>query len=146
MQVIVTATAPGTSRTPREALWPEDQMAGLRAAFPAIQFCDGVTHGALDLIADAEVVFGHLHREEFLAARNLRWVQSHGAGVDWALAIPELVASDVILTSTKGAQAVTIAEHTFGLLIALARQFYTLFEAQQQRCYLRPVEPSPVGL
>ena len=66
---------------------------------------------------------GDFSREVFLAAKELRWVQCHGAGVNKLMGIPELVASNVRITSTKGAHAATIAEHFFGMLIGLTRQF-----------------------
>ena len=53
-------------------------------------------------IADTEVYFGWLNREEFLAARKLCWIQSPSSGVDRFLAIPELREGEVILTSARG--------------------------------------------
>lgn len=129
--------------TPR----PERYLPGLGAGFPQAEVVLARTHAeAVAGAAEAEVIFGHLTREVFLAARRLRWVQSHGAGVEWLAPIPELVASDVIVTNTRGAHAATIAEHTFGLLIALARGFPSLYRAQGRREWLRPLERPAIGL
>lgn len=116
-------------------------------SFPGVRFALAEEPSAvLREIGDAEVVFGHLTREQFAAARRLRWVQSQGAGVDWLFSIPEIASSDVLVTNTRGAQADTIAEHAFGLLVALARGFSGLFEDQRQRLWRRPLPRPAVGL
>jgi phosphoglycerate dehydrogenase-like enzyme len=46
--------------------------------------------------------------------------------------IPELVESDVTVTNTRGGHAATIAEHTIGMLITLARGFRTLDVQSQE--------------
>lgn len=95
---------------------------------------------------------GDFSREVFLAAKELRWVQCHGAGVNKLMGIPELVASNVRITSTKGAHAATIAEHFFGMLIGLTRQFPKLQEAQHRQEWVnwaqwpKVIGRRPVGL
>lgn len=129
--------------TPR----PERYLPGLGTGFPGIEFV--VARTPEEEVAgarDAEVVFGHLCRAAYLAARRLRWIQCHGAGVEWLARIPELADSAVLVTNTRGAHAATIAEHTFGLLIALARGFPSLFAAQGRRVWTRPLERPAVGL
>lgn len=129
------------------APWSEQQVRDLQTAFPEVEFVAAKTPEAmLAAAADAEVVFGRLSREAFLAAKKLRWIQSSAAGVEWLQEVPELADCDVIVTNTRGAHAVTIAEHTFGLLICLARGFVSLFRAQQRRAWLRPPEQPPVGV
>ncbi len=113
--------------------WDAEEFRSVTSRFPHITFCSALTNAqAVAEIGDAEVVFGDFSREVFLAAKQLRWVQCHGAGVNKLVGIPELMASDVQITSTKGAHAPTIAEHFFGLLISLARQFPKLQLAQQR--------------
>ncbi len=116
-------------------------------SFPDVRFALAEEPDAvLSEIGDAEVVFGHLTREQFVAARRLQWVQSQGAGVDWMFSIPEIADSQVQVTNTRGAQADTIAEHAFGLLVALARGFFGLFEDQRNRLWRRPLPRPAVGL
>jgi len=147
MNVLVTAPRPGTAGTPQVALWPAAQLDRIRAAFPTLRLIDGLSRdAALAAAPEIEVVFGHVTRDVFLAAPRLRWIQCHGAGMDWMMRVPELVASDVIVTNTRGAHAATIAEHTFGLLIALTRGFPRLWAAQQAREWLRPLGYTPVSL
>lgn len=129
------------------APWSEQQVEELQKAFPKIEFVVAKTPEALmAAAAEAEVVFGRLGYEPFLAAKKLRWIQSSSAGVEWMQELPVLADSEVIVTNTRGAHAITIAEHTFGMLICLARGFGSFFKAQQQRVWLRPLERAPVGL
>ncbi len=129
------------------APWSEEQLAETRAAYPAVEFVWGQSHDAAERqIGDTGIVFGHLHRDGFLAARQLKWIQCQGAGVEWVAQIPELIESDVLLTNTRGAHAATIAEHTFGMLVYLARGFRTLVAAQERKEWLRPLGFQSVGL
>lgn len=129
--------------TPR----PERYLPRLMEAHPTIAFVVARTPAeVLAGVGDAEIVFGHLDRPAFLAARRLRWIQCHGAGVEWLAQIPEAAASDVLITNTRGAHAATIAEHTMGLLVALTRDFPALFAAQRRRVWLRPLARPAIGL
>ncbi len=71
-------------------------------------------------IASAQVIFGGIGQDQFPKAKNLRWVQFPAAGVE-SMCYPEFVASDVVLTNCQGCYAPEIAEHVFGLLLALTR-------------------------
>lgn len=82
--------------------------------------------------ADAGIAFGPVNEELFHAAKKLRWIRSGSAGVEWLVHAPSLRESDVMVTNTRGAHATTIAEHTFGMLVFLARRFDELYEAQKQ--------------
>jgi phosphoglycerate dehydrogenase-like enzyme len=129
------------------APWSGQQVQELQTAFPEIEFVVAkMPEAMLAAAAEAEVVFGRISREAFLVAKKLRWIQSSSAGVEWMQEVPELGDCDIIVTNTRGAHAVTIAEHTFGMLISLARGFVSLFKAQQRRAWLRPPEQPPVGL
>ena len=78
------------------------------------QFHREVTH--------AHIVLGGLSREDFLRARQLRWIQYEAAGVENIL-YPELVESPVVLTNMQRMYSPTISESVMGLLIMLARRF-----------------------
>ena len=75
---------------------------------------------ALREIADTDVVFGGFSRSLFENAKQLKWVQVLGAGVDGVL-FPEFVKSDVILTSAKGFVGPHLADQTWALLLGLLR-------------------------
>jgi phosphoglycerate dehydrogenase-like enzyme len=72
-------------------------------------------------IVDADAIYGWPTAAMLASAPNLKWVQTPSAGVDFLLRVPELVDADVVVTNTRGAHAASIAEHVFGLLLALTR-------------------------
>jgi D-2-hydroxyacid dehydrogenase (NADP+) len=89
----------------------------------------------VDDLESAEVMLGGISREEFRMARNLRWIQATGAGVD-GLLFPELVESDVILTNASGVHPIPIAEHTFALILAITRGLIKSFEGKRRKEWL----------
>ena len=129
------------------APWNEDRLAELQAAFPQVEWARARTpEETLAQIGDTEVVFGHLNSEAVRAAKSLKWVQGHAAGVEWTASVPELADSDIQITNTRGAHAQTIAQHTIGMLVALARNFKLRFEEQGRREWTRFPEKPSVGL
>ena len=117
----------------------------LRRELPAVEFIvpDSEEH-KLAAAADAEVALGSVTAELLAAAPRLKWVQSGSAGVEWIP--PQLADTDIVVTNTRGAHAATIAEHAFGMLIALARRFDDLRQAQRDKVWLRPAPQPTVGL
>src|SRR5262249_50651736 len=75
-------------------------------------------------IVDTDALFGRVPPDVFLLQKRLRLYQSVGAGVD-SILTPELVNSDVILSSEKGEVGIHLAEHAFGLLLTLSRGLHT---------------------
>ncbi len=116
-----------------EPVWtiPPEQVARLQRLFPQHTFVNAVTEEqAFAEIRDADVVFSSVVTPAlFDAATRLRWIHSPAAGVG-RLLFPELVRSDVVLTNSSGLHAVPIAEHVFGLAIALARKFHVAVRRQ----------------
>jgi phosphoglycerate dehydrogenase-like enzyme len=75
-------------------------------------------------ITDTDVVLGGVSRDLFLKAEKLRWIHVPSAGVDGVI-FPELVSSNVILTSMKGHVGIHLADHAMALLLALIRGIHT---------------------
>ena len=71
-------------------------------------------------VADTDVIFGGLNRTLFENAKQLKWVQVLGAGVDSVL-FPEFVESDIILASAKGYVGSHLADQTWALILGLLR-------------------------
>jgi phosphoglycerate dehydrogenase-like enzyme len=69
-------------------------------------------------VADAHIIFGDFSREDFLAARELRWVQYSSAGVEEIL-YSELVESPVVLTNMQRKFSPSISETVIGMLLTL---------------------------
>ncbi len=75
----------------------------------------------LQEVADADAIIGAPSREVINAARQLKWLQITSAGVKPYL-VPEIVNSDIVMTNAKTLSAPAIADHGFGMLLALTRK------------------------
>ncbi len=106
---------------------------GLLTGIPNLTVVRTNTHDELVReIADADVLYGRPDAEVLAAAKQLKLVQSQSAGVDFLMNFPELVESDVVLSNTRGAHAPSIAEHAFGLLLALTRKIPASLDYQHK--------------
>lgn len=77
----------------------------------------------IEELPDTDIFVGYsLRPEQLKVARKLQWVHSTAAGVV-QLMYPEFRESGVLLTNPSGVFSVPMAEHTIGLMIALARNF-----------------------
>jgi phosphoglycerate dehydrogenase-like enzyme len=127
--------------------WVNRSVEEIRHEFPQVEFIMADKQaGLFDRAAEAEVAFGPISPELFKVAKNLRWIQSSSAGVEWMGNIPELAETDIIVTNTRGAHASTIAEHAFGMLVFLARGFNYLYESQKRHEWQRPLVQPGIGL
>ncbi len=72
-----------------------------------------------------------LRPEQFRLTRQLKWLHCTAAGVN-QLMYPELRESRVVVTNASGVHAIPIAEHTIGMLIAMARHFPDALRHQLQ--------------
>jgi len=80
-----------------------------------------------DLLAqelpDTDIFVGYsLRAEQLTHAKKLKWIHSTAAGVA-QLMYPELRDSGIVVTNPSGVFSPPMAEHTMGLLLALARNF-----------------------
>jgi len=89
------------------------------------------------LIPDAEVLFAWgLGRRLVPQAAKLRWLHTPLAGVDRVLS-PELLATTVRITSSRGVNSVSVAEHALALVLALTRGIVTAARAQKERRWVQ---------
>lgn len=109
---------PGLTLTeiPKQSVISLENAAGTDSEIVISEYADAHKH-----IADADIVLGIVTPKLFSAAKKLRWVQSISSGVD-SFMYPEFINSDVLLTSEKGLVGEHLADHAFGLLLALTRQ------------------------
>ena len=70
--------------------------------------------------------------QQFALAPNLKWIHSTAAGVS-QLMCDELRNSGVIVTNPRGVFSTAMAEHSMGLLLALARNLPGAFRHQERR-------------
>ncbi|MXY03384.1 MAG: D-2-hydroxyacid dehydrogenase [Acidimicrobiales bacterium] len=104
---------------------PDDEAAIRDAAGPGavVNIVDRPRDGVL-LAADAQVILGIVPQWLFDAAPKLRWIHATASGVDMFM-YPRFLDSDVVLTGEKGLVGSHLADHAFGLLLALVRRIAT---------------------
>src|SRR5713226_220752 len=74
-------------------------------------------------LPDTDIFVGYsLRPQQLKLARRLKWLHSTAAGVA-QLMYPELRESGIVVTNPSRVFSVPMAEHTVGLLVALARNF-----------------------
>ena len=74
-------------------------------------------------LPDTNIFVGYsLRAEQLVHARELKWIHSTAAGVA-QLMYPELRHSGITVTNASGIFSVPMAEHTMGLILAMARNF-----------------------
>ncbi len=101
---------------------PDDEAAIREAAGPGavVNIVDRLRDG-VPLAADAQVILGIVPEWLFDAAPKLRWIHATASGVDMFM-YPKFLDSDVVLTGEKGLVGSHLADHAFGLLLALVRR------------------------
>jgi D-2-hydroxyacid dehydrogenase (NADP+) len=83
-------------------------------------------------LPDTGIFVGYsLRAKQLKDAKELRWIHSTAAGVA-QLMYPELRDSGILVTNPRGIFSVPMAEHTMGLLLALARNFPDALRGQDQ--------------
>ena len=100
----------------------ESDVRELREAAPSLNLVFPARENLMKELADADAVIGGLNREQFLAAKKLKWMQITSAGVENYLSIPEIKNSQVTMTNMKIVQGIEIADHALALLLALTRR------------------------
>ncbi|MFQ6040496.1 MAG: D-2-hydroxyacid dehydrogenase [Candidatus Poribacteria bacterium] len=114
----------------------ENVLPDLKKEYPQVEFVYCPEREALaDAITDADIYIGWLNSALLLSAKNLKWIQSPSSGVDAYLKIPELVESDVILTSARGTHSVCLAESVLAMILAFTRGIRDAMLRQQQHVW-----------
>src|SRR5712664_4334868 len=86
-------------------------------------------------LPDADIFVGYsLRPEQLKEAKKLKWLHSTAAGVA-QLMYSELRDSGIVVTNPSGIFSVPMAEHTMGLLVALARNFPDSLRFQNKSCW-----------
>jgi phosphoglycerate dehydrogenase-like enzyme len=113
---------------------PAEEVARLADLLPDDEVVHIETPDALAAaLPDADVLLAtRFSRDEFRRAACVRWVHSTAVGIG-NLLHPELVASPIPLTNSRGVHADPIAEHAIALLLALRRSVPLAVARQQAR-------------
>ena len=112
---------------------PEDGVAALRKRFPQINFIYATTpEQRAEGLRDADAAYTWiLNADELKAAENLKWVHTSAVAVE-TLCLREMFARSIMVSNTRGVQAIPIAEHVMAVLLALAKQIPFVLENQAQ--------------
>lgn len=110
---------------------PDEEVERLHAEFPDLVIARAASKA--DLVArapEAEILFSWAPGDDLVrAAPALRWIHAPAAGVG-AFLTPSVLQRGLRLTNSRGVHAIPIAEHTMGMLVALARDFRRAIEDQ----------------
>lgn len=111
-----------------------DRRAALNTEFPEVAFRSVLEDP--EGICEADAYIGRITPDVYhRSGERLRWVHSTGAGIETIIAIPELVASDIVVTNTRGAHAPFVAEHAFALMLSLNRYLTGYTQDQRDHVY-----------
>ncbi len=111
---------------------PAEGVATLRARFPDIEFIHATTDDERARgLAECDAAYTWiLKAAEFATAPKLRWLHTSAVAVE-TLCLPELFAGNVVVSNTRGVQAVPIAEHALAVVLALSKQLPRVLEHQR---------------
>ena len=84
-------------------------------------------------VARAEVVLSFTFLDAYArAAKNLRWIQGFGSGINRLIDMPSLDPA-VIITNARGIHGPTVSEAALAMMFALARDIPRMVRAQDRR-------------
>jgi D-2-hydroxyacid dehydrogenase (NADP+) len=87
--------------------------------------------------ADVLITFGPMMKDEVLReAKNLKWVQALGTGVDGIIDQPSL-APDVVITNIRGIHGAPVSEAAILSMLALCRRFPDTVRYQDKSSWTR---------
>src|SRR5215510_14674275 len=106
----------------------------MQAEFPGVTIVQLSNYDRIsEEMADADAyVAASLRPEQFQQAKKLRWLHSPSTAVHHLL-LPEVVASNVVLTNGRTVHGMVVAEQAMALMLALARRLPSAMRYQQQR-------------
>lgn len=131
---------------------PEAGAAGFaaraRSDFPQIQlYATDDRNSVFEHLPDAEAIIAHHFQFDDALVRRaprLRWIQSLTSGTDRIARLPSL-ASEVVVTSTRGMHGPQMSELVFLLMLALTRNFRRILDNQRERRWQRWPQPLLCG-
>lgn len=102
---------------------PASGVATLRQRFPDIEFVHATTDGQRAAgLKDCDVAYTWiLKAPEITESPKLRWVHTSAVAVE-TICLSELFARNIVVSNSRGVQAVPIAEHVMAVVLGLAKQ------------------------
>jgi phosphoglycerate dehydrogenase-like enzyme len=113
----------------------------MRAVSPRLVIAQRTAMTREDLAAvvtpETEVLFSTAAPPTLERLPRLRWFQCRSAGMNAVINTPVWNQPDIALTSASGVHAITMAEYTTGMMIALARDFLGFLSFQRRATWPR---------
>jgi D-2-hydroxyacid dehydrogenase (NADP+) len=111
---------------------PADGVHTLRARFPHVEFIHATSEAErAQGLADCDAAYTWiLNTSELDRAPKLRWVHTSAVAVE-TLCLQDLFARDIVVSNTRGVQAVPIAEHVMAVVLAFAKHLPAVLEHQR---------------
>ena len=108
----------------------------LRERWPQMQVVHAPTFAEmLPDLPDTDIFVGGVIRPDHVKqAPKLKWIHSTSAGIG-QLTYPEINDAGIVVTNASGVFSVPMAEHTVGLILALARNFPDTVRQQDQKIW-----------
>jgi D-2-hydroxyacid dehydrogenase (NADP+) len=109
----------------------------IRSCFPGIEVRKSADEETLlTAVQDADILLaGKFNRELFSNAKKLGWIHTHYAGVERFL-FPEFVASEVLLTSSRGIHGTCASDHVMAFILAFNRGLNLFMRFQSERKWM----------
>lgn len=119
----------------------EYQLAWIQNAVPADwKVINAGQDGIAEAILEADIFCGHakvpVPWDRVTKQGRLKWIQSSAAGLDHCLT-PEVIDSEIVVSSCSGLFANQVAEQTLALLYGWFRQLPTFFRQKSERQFER---------
>jgi len=116
------------------------QVEQIRATVPDWEVVDAGQQRIAEELPTADIFCGHakvpVPWPKVVQQGRLQWIQSSAAGLDHCLT-PEVIDSNIPVTSASGLFANQVAEQTMTLILGLTRSMPTFFEAANRKEFVR---------
>lgn len=87
-----------------------------------------------EALLEADYFCGHakvpVDWSQVVAQKRLQWIQSSAAGMDWCL-VPEIIESDITITTAAGVLSDQVAEHGLALILGWGRNLRSFIYDQR---------------
>lgn len=128
----------------------DEQLAQLAAVSPRLNLMNSPTNDAARIEPatweQTDVLYTITALPAPEDAPRLRWVQFHSAGIDHALTHPLMAVKDLLVTTTSGIHATTMAEYVLAMFLAFGHKLPLMMRLQakaewpERKTALIPVE------
>lgn len=96
---------------------------------------------AASALEEADIVVGWPGEEQLERAKKVKWIHLGSAGADAAVRSRIVRERGIAVTNSSGVFGIPIAEHVFGLMLALSRKLHEAIDSQREGVWRRPEGP-----